>query len=122
MTHDEAFGVYKALGQINPEILTPAFIRDMTEVRQILKEPALRVQEEMEAHRERVMEEGQESPRPEQISEIEDAMQETLEEPIEKDVPTIDPRGVTSTKAMMALLEIEELEPVWPPRFVNGQH
>lgn len=122
MTHGEAYDAYKALGGINPEVLTPAFIRRMTKVRQTLQGPAERVQEEIQTHRERIMEEGQEQPKPEQIAEMEEALAPTREEPIDKEVPTIDPRGVTSTEAMMALLEMEELEPVWPPQFVNGQH
>jgi len=120
MTHVEAYNAYRTLGELDPAILTPTFIRQMTKVRKALEGPAMRVQEELETHRDRVAEDDQETLRPEQVRQIEEAMQETREEPIGKDVPRIDPRGVTSTEALMALLELEELEPVFPAEFLNG--
>jgi len=114
MTKGEAYDAYRALGELNPKALTPAFIRAMTAARQRLQDDAMRVQEEIRTHAEAVMDEDQEQPTPEQITEIEDAVRPTRQEEATVEAPTIDPRSLESSAAVMEVLGIDALEPVLP--------
>jgi hypothetical protein len=121
MTKGEAYDAYRALGELNPSALTPAFIRDMTAARQALQGPAMRVQEEIRTHAEAVMDEDQEQPTPEQISEIEEAVRPTRQEEASVEAPTIDPRSLESSAAVMKVLGIEALEPIFPEAMVASE-
>jgi len=121
MTKGEAYDAYRALGELNPKALTPGFIRQMASARQRLQDDAMRVQEEIRTHAEAVMDEDQEQPTPEQISEIEEAVRPTRQEEASVEAPTIDPRSLESSAAVMEVLGIDALEPVFPEAMVASE-
>jgi len=121
MTKGEVYDAYHTLGALPPDQLTADFIRQMASARQRLQDDAMRVQEEIRTHAEAVMDEGQEQPTPEQISEIEEAVRPTRQEEASVEAPTIDPRSLESSAAVMEVLGIDALEPVFPEAMVASE-